>query len=64
MNDQAINLALILVNYAIERAQTDPIAAGKIQAGQHLDEEDFVRLGINRDLAGAELQTAIEAAEG
>lgn len=61
MNDQqVINLALTLLNVAISRAQTDPAAAGKIQAGIPLDESDFARLGINRDLAGAQLQAAID----
>ena len=62
MNDeQAINLALTLLNMAIARSHTDPEAAAKIQAGQPLDEDDFTRLGINRDLAGVKLQAAIEA---
>lgn len=64
MNDeQAINVVLTLLNLAISRAQTDPVAAGKIQRGEPLDSEDFVRLGIDRDLAGARLQAAIDEAE-
>ena len=60
MSEQAVNLALTLLNLAIERAQTDPIAAGKLQSGEPFTMEDLVRLGVDRDKAGEELQAAID----
>jgi hypothetical protein len=59
----AANLALTLLNYAIARAQADPIAAGKIQSGQPLDSDDFERLGVNRESAKLQAEQAIESAE-
>lgn len=64
MYTELIKLALALVNYVNERAKNDPIAADKIRKGEPLDNEDLLRLGIDRNLSGADLDAAIEEAGG
>lgn len=64
MYSDLIRLALALVNYVNARAANDPHVAGKIQRGEPLDLDDFLRLGIDRDAAGGELNQAIEDTAG
>lgn len=64
MYTQLINLALAIANLIIERSKQDPIAADKVRRGEPLTLEDFLRLGVDRETAGKELDDAIEQAGG
>lgn len=64
MYTQIIHLALAITNLILERTKNDPISAEKVRRGEPLTLEDFLRLGVDREAAGKELDDAIEQAGG
>ncbi len=59
MEQILLKIGMIAINQIIERVQQDPIAAQKVQNGEPLDEEDFARLGSDRNDAIDELDEAL-----
>ena len=55
-----IDLALVVVNYMIQKSKTDPKIKAKIDNGEPLTLEDLKVLGVRRDAAGDELARAIQ----